>query len=77
MKKSEQLIVNIKSNLRKELREIRLDKCMRQTDVAKRMKCSSSNICQFELKKGKKPTSMKTTLKYVKALGFKAITFTT
>lgn len=77
MKKAEQLLLSRKANIGKQFREIRQDKCMRQTDVAKRMKCSSSNICQFEIKKrkGNKGTNVKMVLKYAKALGYKSLTF--
>lgn len=78
MKKSEKLLLSQKSNVGRELRQIRQDKFLRQTDVARRVKCSSSNICQFEIKKkkGNRGTNMKMVLKYAKALGFKEIVFT-
>lgn len=71
-----ELILSVESHFGKQLKPFRVNKGLRQVDLAKLIGCTSDNICHFE--KGDATFgngSLTTVFKYAKALGFSEIKF--
>jgi transcriptional regulator with XRE-family HTH domain len=71
-----ELVLNTDSHFGKQLRSIRIIKKIKQTELAKRMRCHSTNVMHFE--KGDNTFgngSLTTVFKYARALGFNEIKF--